>query len=151
MDPLKFSYHRILTCFEGQTCEKCELDFSESLTVCRKFVKFSGEVFCLILTKMGFEWYFITFQKFSNHFPKIFWQVHGGYTIKHSLTFCSFHTENFWTLVFVRTSFHSVRTSELRSDYFEVWTSRLINKSILFLAFPVILNVFLKLSSSWMI
>ena len=32
---------------------------------------------------------------------------------------------------FVRTSFHSVHTSKLRSEYFAVWTSQLVNKSIL--------------------
>ena len=37
---------------------------------------------------------------------------------------------NIWTLVF-RTDLTSVRTSKLRSKYFPVWTSQLVNKSIL--------------------
>ena len=37
----------------------------------------------------------------------------------------SVHTGNIWTL-----GFRSVRTSKLRSKYFPLWTSQLVNKSI---------------------
>ena len=70
------------------------------------------------------------------HFMKIF-KIIKGFFLKRSrsykimqnvifhvklwsliLTNCSFHTEDIWTSVFVQTSFHSVRTSKLRSEYF---------------------------------
>ena len=38
--------------------------------------------------------------------------------------------ENIRTSVIVRTSLRSVRTSKPRSEYFPVWTSQLVNKSI---------------------
>ena len=52
----------------------------------------------------------VIFHQFSDTSPKLFWQLNGG-------------------LLFVRTSFHSVRTAELPSEYFAVWTSQLVNKS----------------------
>ena len=72
----------------------------------------------------------LVFRKLSANSSKYFRQLHGGYTIKLLLINCSFHTENVRTLVFVRNSFHSVRTSKRRSEYFAVWTSQLVNKSI---------------------
>ena len=69
--------------------------------------------------------------KYIDNSLKIFPQLHGGYTIKLLLTNCSFQLRKiFKPQFFVRASFHSVRTSKLRSEYFAVWTSQLVNKSI---------------------
>ena len=43
------------------------------------------------------------------------------------LSNCWFHTEN------IGTSFHKVRTSDLRTEYFAVWISQFVNKNIILL------------------
>ena len=42
----------------------------------------------------------VIFHQFSDTFPKLFQQLHSGYTLKPLLTNCSFHAENMQTLVF---------------------------------------------------
>ena len=54
----------------------------------------------------------------------------GCHIMKLSLTDCLVNAEKYW---FVRTSFRSVRTSELQSEYFSTLTAQSINKSL----FPI--------------
>ena len=92
------------------------------------FPTFSGNVFGLSQNWASSDNSSV-FRKFSNKSPKIFWHIHGGYTIKLLLTKCSFHTENIRTLVFVRTSFiRSVRQN--CGLNIALWTSQLVNKTI---------------------
>ena len=104
------------------TCRELTEDFP------RFFQIFSRKVFRFVSHKI---WPRMIFHQFFDTSPKPFRQLHGGYTIKLLLTNCSFHTENIRTLAFVRTSFHLVRTSKLQFEYFAVWTSHLVDKSII--------------------
>ena len=59
--------------------------------VCREITEdfpkiFSRNGFRLILTKLELKWYFISFRKLSGTSPKIFRQLHSGYTTKLLLT-----------------------------------------------------------------
>ena len=58
----------------------------------------------LILTKLGFEWYFISSSKIFWQLSenKIVRQLQGGSTINFLLTNCSFHTKNILTTLYVR-------------------------------------------------
>ena len=72
------------------------------------------------------------FRALSNNIPKILREFYCGYIMKFLLTNCSLHTENIRTLVFRTDLIRSIRTLKLRSECFAVWTSQLVNKSIVY-------------------
>ena len=114
----------------------------KSLTICRKFTetwsiifwKFHEKFRCRFLARFSLNcplFYIpLTFREFSETFQTTFRRFYCGFTMKLLLTNCQSHTEDIRTLVFVRTSVHSVRTLKLRSENFALWTSQLVNKSI---------------------
>ena len=87
---------------------------------------------------------YLMFHRFSkllrevSDIRKILREFYCGCTIKLLSTNCSFHTENNQTFVFRTDLFHSVRTLKLRSEYFAVWTSQLVNKSIVLKYHPLL-------------
>ena len=84
---------------------------------------------------MGFVWYSISFLKIFwllyEDFPSSSWQLYNKTLINRLFFSNGKYSDLCFLFFFVRTSFHSVHISKLRSEYFALWTSQLVSKSVI--------------------